>query len=240
MTRRQALLLPLSGALVAQVHDPAPRNKTATHEEALVRWSPRPVFNGAPVLFRSRSFSGPGNWLGKKIEFRPDGDVFSALAGVNLNRAPGHYPLDLGDEKVEVVRRAYPSSAITVDLRGKHGRIRTMLMPTWVYMAVDAWTSATGLTDGHVFRPVNRADRVAGERLGEKVVWLILKQYAAQAGSPGIAPHDLRCTCPNYAVRRAANLSRSSCCWGMPPFKRPNAIWEPDRIWFTLLMTESS
>ena len=126
MTRRQALLLPLSGSVVAQVSDPAraPRGKTQTQphpteappQEALVRWNPRPVFNGAPVLFQSRSFSGPGNWLGKKIEFRSDGDAFSALAGVNLNRAPGHYPLVLGDETVDiaVIRRAYPSSTITV------------------------------------------------------------------------------------------------------------------------------
>ena len=119
VTRRQALLLPLSGAVVAQVNDRtrAPKSKASeSPEETQVRWNPRPVFNGAPVLFRSRSFSGPGNWLGKKIEFRADGDAFSALAGVNLNRAPGQYPLDLGDETVHVavIRRAYPSSAITV------------------------------------------------------------------------------------------------------------------------------
>ena len=95
-----------------------------------------------------------------------------------------------------------------VDLRGKHGRIRTMPMPTWVYMAIDAWTSAIGLTDGHVFRPVNRADRVAGERLGEKVVWLILKQYAAQAGSPGIAPHDLRRTCAKLCRAAGGELEQ--------------------------------
>jgi hypothetical protein len=73
-----------------------------------VRRSPRPVFNGAPVLFQPRSFSGPGNWLGKKIELRPDGYAFSALARVNLNRAPGHYPLALGDDTVDiaVIRRA--------------------------------------------------------------------------------------------------------------------------------------
>jgi murein DD-endopeptidase MepM/ murein hydrolase activator NlpD len=126
MTRRQALLLPLSGSIIAQVSGPAPapQGKTqiqpnppaAPPQDALVRWNPRPVFNGAPVLFKSRFFSGPGNWLGKKIEFLPDGDAFSALAGVNLNRAPGHYPLALGDETVDiaVIRHAYPSSAITV------------------------------------------------------------------------------------------------------------------------------
>ena len=127
MTRRQALLLPLSGSVVAQVSDPVrgrhdkteippPQPAATPHQDARVRWNPRPVFNGAPILFKSRSFSGPGTWLGKKIDFRPDGDAFSALAGVNLNRAPGHYPLALGDETVDiaVIRRAYPSSTITV------------------------------------------------------------------------------------------------------------------------------
>src|SRR5712664_629279 len=58
-----------------------------------------------------------------------------------------------------------------VDLKGKHGRVRTMPMPTWVKVAIDAWASAAGVADDYVFRPVNRADRVAGDRLGEKVVW---------------------------------------------------------------------
>ena len=61
-----------------------------------------------------------------------------------------------------------------VDLRGKHGRIRTMPIPTWVKVAMDAWTSVGGVADGCAFRPVNRADRVAGDRLGEKVVWQML------------------------------------------------------------------
>ena len=82
-----------------------------------------------------------------------------------------------------------------IDLRGKHGRIRTAPMPTWVKVAIDAWTSAAGVADGHIFRPVNRADRVGGERLGEKVVWQLIKPYAEAAGVPGIAPHDLRRTC---------------------------------------------
>ena len=109
--RRRAFLLSLSGSVFAQVSEPA--RAPAPPE---VRWNPRPVFNGAPVLFQSKSFSGSGNWLGKKIEFRPDGDAFSALAGVNLNRAPGQYPLAFGGETVDiaVIRRVYPSSTITV------------------------------------------------------------------------------------------------------------------------------
>ncbi len=82
-----------------------------------------------------------------------------------------------------------------VDLVGKHGRVRTAPMPPWVKVAVDAWASPAAVAEGYVFRPVNRANRVTGEALGEKVVWQLIKPYAEAAGVPGIAPHDLRRTC---------------------------------------------
>src|SRR6266704_593401 len=50
-----------------------------------------------------------------------------------------------------------------VDLVGKHGRVRTAPMPTWVKVAIDAWTSTAALSDGSVFRPVNRADLAGSE-----------------------------------------------------------------------------
>jgi site-specific recombinase XerC len=62
-----------------------------------------------------------------------------------------------------------------VDLVGKHGRIRTTPMPNWVKVAIDAWTSSAAITQDHVFLAVIRGDRISGERLGEKVVWQMLK-----------------------------------------------------------------
>ena len=35
-----------------------------------------------------------------------------------------------------------------VDLIGKHGRVRTAPMPTWVKVAIDAWSSAVDVADG--------------------------------------------------------------------------------------------
>ena len=95
-----------------------------------------------------------------------------------------------------------------VDLKGKHGRVRTMPMPTWVKVAIDTWASAAGLADGYQFRPVNRADRVAGERLGEKVVWQMLQVHAAAVGVPGIAPHDLRRTCAKLCRAAGGELEQ--------------------------------
>jgi site-specific recombinase XerD len=155
-----------------------------------------------------------GNWLSlrtaQKLLNAPavttvkglrDRAILAALLGCGLRRS------EVGALTFTHIQQR-DSRWCIVDLRGKHGRVRTMPMPTWVNMAINAWTSATGLTDGHVFRPVNRADRVAGERLGDKVVWQMLKQYGAQAGSPGIAPHDLRRTCAKLCRAAGGELEQ--------------------------------
>src|SRR3989441_5785156 len=95
-----------------------------------------------------------------------------------------------------------------VDLVGKHGRVRTVPMPSWVKVATDAWTFASGLTYGRVFRPVNRGDRVQGESMSEKIVWQMLKQYAEAAGVVGIAPHDLRRTCAKLCRAAGGELEQ--------------------------------
>jgi site-specific recombinase XerD len=95
-----------------------------------------------------------------------------------------------------------------VDLVGKHGRVRTIPMPTWVKVAIDAWTSAAALADGRVFRPVNRGDKVQGEAMSEKVVWQMLQQYATDAGVPGIAPHDCRRSCAKLCRAAGGELEQ--------------------------------
>src|SRR5215510_65000 len=95
-----------------------------------------------------------------------------------------------------------------VDLVGKHGRVRTVPMPTWVKVSIEAWTSAAGLTNGRVFRPVHRGDQVRGESMTEKIVWQMLKQYAEAAGVVGIAPHDLRRTCAKLCRAAGGELEQ--------------------------------
>ncbi len=95
-----------------------------------------------------------------------------------------------------------------VDLVGKHGRVRTVPMPTWVKVAVDAWTSSVAVSESHVFRPVNRGDRITGDRMSEKVVWQILKPYAIAVGLTGIAPHDLRRSCAKLCRASGGELEK--------------------------------
>jgi integrase len=101
-----------------------------------------------------------------------------------------------------------------VDLVGKHGRVRTAPMPTWVKAAIDAWTSPAGLAEGCVFRSVNRGDRVTGEGLGKKVVWQLIKPYAEAAGVPGIAPHDLRRRCAKLCRAGGGELEQTQLLLG--------------------------
>jgi integrase len=95
-----------------------------------------------------------------------------------------------------------------VDLVGKHGRIRTIPMPTWVKGAIDGWTAAAGFSDGPVIRRVNRDDQVQEPGMSEKVVWQLLQKYAAAAGVPGIAPHDLRRTCAKLCRAAGGELEQ--------------------------------
>lgn len=95
-----------------------------------------------------------------------------------------------------------------VDLLGKHGRVRTVPMPTWVKVAIDDWTVEAGVVCGRVFRPVLRGDQVRGEALSEKVVWQLLQGYADAVGVKGIAPHDLRRTCAKLCRAAGGELEQ--------------------------------
>jgi integrase len=95
-----------------------------------------------------------------------------------------------------------------VDLVGKHGRVRTIPVPTWTKVAVDAWTTAAGITAGPVFRPVTRGDQAQEAPLNEKVIWQLLRPYAAAAGVAGIAPHDCRRTCAKLCRAAGGELEQ--------------------------------
>jgi site-specific recombinase XerD len=95
-----------------------------------------------------------------------------------------------------------------VDLVGKHNRARTIPMPTWVKNAIDAWSSAATVAEGHLFRPVHRGDNVRGLRISEKVIWQLLQPYAAAAGFPGVAPHDLRRSCAKMCRSAGGELEQ--------------------------------
>ena len=64
-------------------------------------------------------------------------------------------------------------------------------MPSWAKTWIDEWTTAAGLTDGCVFRAINKGGRVYGAGLPANIVWSIVRGYAAEIGVPQLAPQTI-------------------------------------------------
>ena len=84
---------------------------------------------------------------------------------------------------------------VIADLLGKAGHIRTVPIPAWVKAAIDGWKNAAGITDGALFRSINKTGRVRGTGMTPKVLWDIVREAASRAGIEKLAPHDLRRSC---------------------------------------------
>ena len=95
-----------------------------------------------------------------------------------------------------------------VDLVGKHGRVRTVPMPSWTKSALDAWASAAGISTGAVLRRVDKGGRVGSGPITPQGVFEAVVSYARQAGLGKITPHDLRRTFAKLAHLGRAPLEQ--------------------------------
>jgi integrase len=94
------------------------------------------------------------------------------------------------------------------DLKGKAGHVRTALVPQWLKAAVDVWSTAAGITEGTVFRSINKSGRVWGDGMTLKVVWEVVKEAASRAGIQKLVPHDLRRTCARLSHLASGELDQ--------------------------------
>jgi integrase/recombinase XerD len=93
---------------------------------------------------------------------------------------------------------------VLVDLIGKRDKIRSVPMPNWTKMAIDAWSKASGISGELVFRAVNKGGRVAGDGITPQAIRNIVAEYADKLKHEGIAPHDLRRTFAKLAYKGGA------------------------------------
>jgi integrase len=96
---------------------------------------------------------------------------------------------------------------VIVDLRGKHGRIRTVPVPAWVKQAVDAWLTAAGLTEGRVLRSMNRHGRITGDSMSAQAVLDLTADYGDSL-DVALRPHDLRRTCAKLCRASGGELEQ--------------------------------
>jgi site-specific recombinase XerD len=80
---------------------------------------------------------------------------------------------------------------LIADLIGKHGRIRSVPVPMWAYLAITRWATTSGISEGALFRRVTRHGVVTPWRISPQAVFHIVKHYAERLNFE-ISPHDLR------------------------------------------------
>jgi len=142
-----------------------------------------------------------GNWLtaeqGKALlqgscsdtlRGKRDRAILSILLGCGLRRAE---TVSIRMDHLQVREE----HCVIADLVGKGHHVRTVPVPSWVKRAIDAWTSEAEITEGNVFRRVNKQGKIWGQGITPKAIWHIVKAAAQRAGILNLDPHDLRRAC---------------------------------------------
>ena len=155
-----------------------------------------------------------GNWLsaeqgqvlwqapdGERIKGKRDRALLAVLLACGLRRH------EVAGLTVDHLQQREGQWAI-VDLRGKAGHVRTIPVPDWVYGLLDDWTKAAGMNSDSLFRRVSSAGRVWGEGVTEKLVWHVVKEFAAKIGVIKLAPHDLRRSCARLCRAAGGELEQ--------------------------------
>jgi integrase len=96
---------------------------------------------------------------------------------------------------------------VIVDLLGKHGRVRSVAIASWIKSAIDRWTEAAGITEGRLFRRMNRHGKITGASLTDEAVYVILAGYAPRVRL-AVTPHGMRRTFAQLARKAHSSLEQ--------------------------------
>jgi integrase len=155
-----------------------------------------------------------GNWLtaeqGKNLlqvfnrellRGKRDYAMIAVLLGCGLRRA------ELAAVSVQDLQQR-EEHWVFADLVGKGAHVRTIPIPNWVGDAVHLWLSAAEITNGPIFRAINKAGRIPVAGFSPKVIWEVVKEACAQCGLANVAPHDLRRTCARLCHQAGGELEQ--------------------------------
>jgi site-specific recombinase XerD len=155
-----------------------------------------------------------GNWLTKqdaqKMLNAPDTDTLKGLR----DRAILAVLIGCGLRRAEAANLAFAHIQqrdgrwVLVDLIGKRNKVRSVPMPNWTKQAIDEYASAGDLSQGQVFRPINKGGRITGERISEQAFYNTVAEYADGLDLANIAPHDLRRTFAKLAHKGGSALDQ--------------------------------
>jgi integrase len=155
-----------------------------------------------------------GNWLTREqakellavpdrssLKGKRDYAILALLVGCALRR---HELANLYIGEIQLRENRW----VIADLRGKGGRVRTVAVPVWVKQGVNAWTTAAGLEEGKLLRPVLKSGKVVGESLSDWAVWSVVTESAREIGIERFGAHDLRRTCAKLCRKNGGDLEQ--------------------------------
>jgi integrase/recombinase XerD len=144
-------------------------------------------------------------WLGapdrRTMKGRRDRALLAVLIGCGLRRSEA---ASLTFDHVQQRDGRW----VLVDLIGKRDKIRSVPMPNWAKAAINEWSGASGVSEGFVFRAVNKGDRVVGDGITPQAIYNIIVGYAGELKKKGVAPHDLRRTFAKLAHKGGAAIDQ--------------------------------
>src|SRR5207245_697485 len=127
---------------------------------------------------------------------------------------------------------------VIADLLGKAGHIRTVPVPGWVKVAIDKWKEASGVTEGALFRSINKTGRVWGTGMTPKVLWEIVREAASRASIDKLAPHDLRRSCARLCHLAGGELDQIQFLLGHVSIQTTERYLGASRSWASQSTTE--
>lgn len=103
---------------------------------------------------------------------------------------------------------------VIINLKGKHGRVRTLKLPIWLWRTLMDWGAYSGLDmsdpERKLFVPITKNGRVLVRRegLSADAIYKLVEHYTALAGLPPVKPHDLRRTAAMLARKGGATIEQ--------------------------------
>lgn len=94
---------------------------------------------------------------------------------------------------------------VIVDLVGKRNRTRSVPIPHWAKQAIDEYSQAANISQGFVFRSINKGDNISGADMTPQAIADVVKLYASVYGYE-LAAHDLRRTYAKLAKSGGADM----------------------------------
>ncbi len=158
--------------------------------------------------------SRTGNWLTKQDAQRllsgpttvtlkglRDRAILATLIGCGLRRA------EAADLKFEHVQQR-EGRWVLVDLIGKRNKVRSVPMPNWTKKAIDEYARVAGVSEGNVFRAINKSGHITRQCVTEQAIYNVVAEHTQALGLDDIAPHDLRRTFAKLAHKGGSGLDQ--------------------------------